>query len=76
MSSDGSVTHWINEIKGGNHAVVQALWERYFAKLVQLAKLELRGTQREAGFRAPVESIKNCRALRGDSRFSITDPQI
>ena len=48
MSSDGSVTHWISEIKDGNRAVAQALWERYFVKLVQLARIELHGAQRRA----------------------------
>ena len=71
MSSDGSVTHWINEIKGGNHAVVQALWERYFAKLVQLAKLELRGTQRRVADEEDVAQnvfVSFCRAAE-NGRF-------
>ena len=48
MASDGSVTHWIREIQDGNHQVAQALWERYFAKLVNLASMELRGAKRQA----------------------------
>lgn len=47
MTSDGSVTHWIREIEEGNHEVAQALWERYFARLVQLARLELYGAKRQ-----------------------------
>jgi RNA polymerase sigma factor (sigma-70 family) len=47
MSSDGSITHWIREIQDGNQQVAQELWERYFAKLVQLARLELRGAKRQ-----------------------------
>jgi RNA polymerase sigma factor (sigma-70 family) len=47
MSSDGSITHWIREIQEGNQEVAQELWERYFAKLVQLASLELRGAKRQ-----------------------------
>ena len=47
MTSDGSITHWIREIQEGNHQVAQELWERYFAKLVQLARLELRGAKRQ-----------------------------
>jgi RNA polymerase sigma factor (sigma-70 family) len=47
MTSDGSITHWIREIQDGNHAVAQELWERYFAKLVQLAHMELRGAKRQ-----------------------------
>lgn len=47
MSSDGSVTHWIREIEEGNHDVAQALWSRYFVKLVQLAKYQLSGAKRQ-----------------------------
>src|SRR5687767_6564946 len=47
MSSDGSITHWIREIQEGNQEVAQELWERYFAKLVQLARMELRGAKRQ-----------------------------
>jgi RNA polymerase sigma factor (sigma-70 family) len=47
MSSDGSITHWIREIQDGNQQVAQELWERYFAKLVQLASMELRGAKRQ-----------------------------
>ena len=48
MTSDGSVTHWIREIQVGNRTVAQDLWERYFAKLVQLARVELYGAKRQA----------------------------
>ncbi len=41
MSSDGSVTHWIDEIKGGNQDAAQGLWEHYFARLVRLARLQI-----------------------------------
>ena len=47
MTSDGSITHWIREIQEGNQQVAQELWERYFAKLVQLARMELRGAKRQ-----------------------------
>ena len=47
MASDGSVTHWIREIQDGNRDVAQALWERYFVQLVQLARRELRGAKRQ-----------------------------
>ena len=46
MVSDGSVTHWIHEIKAGNPDAAQALWERYFARLVRLARGELTGANR------------------------------
>jgi DNA-directed RNA polymerase specialized sigma24 family protein len=48
VSSDGggSVTRWIDELKGGDAAAAQPLWERYFTRLVQLARTRLRSTRR------------------------------
>lgn len=43
MSSDGSITFWIEEIKRGNPAAAEALWQRYFPRLVRLAREKLRG---------------------------------
>ena len=38
MSSPrGSVTHWLGQLKAGDHAAAQELWERYFGRLVGLA---------------------------------------
>ena len=48
MTSDGSVTHWIHEIKAGNTEGAQALWERYFAKLVTVARSRLEGASRRS----------------------------
>ena len=46
MSADGSVTHWIHELKRGNRAAAQGLWERYFAQLVRLARMRLKNSSR------------------------------
>jgi RNA polymerase sigma factor (sigma-70 family) len=46
MSSDGSVTVWIGELKAGDHAAAQRLWERYFRKLVRLARARFRDAPR------------------------------
>ena len=43
MSSDASVTHWIQEFQRGNPLAAQALWERYFQRLVRLARQKLPG---------------------------------
>jgi hypothetical protein len=43
MSSDGSVTVWIGALKAGDPAAAQPLWERYFRKLVRLARARFRG---------------------------------
>ena len=50
MSPDdpGSVTRWINDLKGGELDAAQPLWERYFADLVRLARARLRATPRTA----------------------------
>jgi DNA-directed RNA polymerase specialized sigma24 family protein len=43
MSSDGSVTHWIDLLQAGDLAAVRPLWERYFGQLVHRARAALRG---------------------------------
>jgi DNA-directed RNA polymerase specialized sigma24 family protein len=42
MSSAGSVSHWLVELRSGNRDAAQPLWERYFARLVRLARKRLR----------------------------------
>ena len=49
MLSNGSVSHWIGQLKAGNHAAAQELWEDYFQRLVRLARRKLRGRSRRAG---------------------------
>lgn len=44
----GSVSRWIGELQAGDGAAVQPLWERYFARLVRLARAKLRATRRTA----------------------------
>jgi DNA-directed RNA polymerase specialized sigma24 family protein len=48
MSSQASITHWIGRLKAGDRAAAQHLWERYFERLVGLARSQLRGTPRRA----------------------------
>ena len=43
----GSVTTWIGELRQGNTAAAQQLWERYYAQLLQFARGKLRGTPRQ-----------------------------
>ena len=43
---DGSITHWIQDIKDGNRDAAQSLWERYFTRLVNHARNEMRGANR------------------------------
>jgi DNA-directed RNA polymerase specialized sigma24 family protein len=42
MASDGSVTRWIDRLKAGDPLAAQKLWERYFQRLVGLARKRLR----------------------------------
>jgi DNA-directed RNA polymerase specialized sigma24 family protein len=48
MSSDGSITHCIQLLKAGDEAAAQKLWERYFQRLVGLARTRLPGSARRA----------------------------
>jgi DNA-directed RNA polymerase specialized sigma24 family protein len=48
MSSTGSVTHWINQLRAGDHQAAQPLFERYFQRLAALARSKLQGLPRRA----------------------------
>jgi RNA polymerase sigma factor (sigma-70 family) len=48
MPSTGSVTTWVEQLRAGNRDAAQQLWERYFARLVGLARKRLRGLRRRA----------------------------
>jgi DNA-directed RNA polymerase specialized sigma24 family protein len=48
MSSVGEVTHWLHQLKAGEQRAAQPLWERYFRRLVGLARERL-GTLPRAG---------------------------
>jgi DNA-directed RNA polymerase specialized sigma24 family protein len=45
-SDQGSVTRWVGELKEGDGAAAQPLWERYFARMVELARAKLRAARR------------------------------
>jgi DNA-directed RNA polymerase specialized sigma24 family protein len=46
MTPEGSVTRWVEQLKGGDAAAAQMLWERYFQLLVGLARKKLQGAAR------------------------------
>jgi DNA-directed RNA polymerase specialized sigma24 family protein len=48
MTSAGSVTHWIGQLKAGSPEAAQKLWEGYFQKMVELARQRLVGLPRRA----------------------------
>jgi RNA polymerase sigma factor (sigma-70 family) len=43
---EGSVTRWIGDLKSGGDAAAQHLWERYFERLVRLARKKLQNARR------------------------------
>src|SRR5262249_27986059 len=46
MSSEGSVSRWLVGLKAGDPDAAQRLWERYFRRLVGLARLKLHDAPR------------------------------
>jgi DNA-directed RNA polymerase specialized sigma24 family protein len=48
MSLDGSVTRWIGPLQNGDSVAAQRLWERYFHRLVRLARRRLGQAARAA----------------------------
>jgi DNA-directed RNA polymerase specialized sigma24 family protein len=48
MSPEGSVSHWIARLRAGDHQAAAPLWERYFRRLVELARARLQGAPRRA----------------------------
>jgi DNA-directed RNA polymerase specialized sigma24 family protein len=48
LSPSGSGSAWIGQLKGGDPEAAQKLWERYFRRLVELARKRLQGVPRSA----------------------------
>jgi DNA-directed RNA polymerase specialized sigma24 family protein len=48
MSTDGSVTTWLHALTAGDGEVAQLLWERYYSRMVELARHKLRASVRRA----------------------------
>jgi DNA-directed RNA polymerase specialized sigma24 family protein len=46
MASEGSVTRWLGQLQAGDPAAAEQLWQRYFQRLVELARKKLRGSPR------------------------------
>ncbi len=43
MPAENSVTHWIQALRGGDRDAAQLLWDRYFDRLVRVARQKLQG---------------------------------
>jgi DNA-directed RNA polymerase specialized sigma24 family protein len=48
MGSEGSVTHWIGQVKAGDPGAASKLWEHYFRQMEDLARQKLQGAPRGA----------------------------
>ena len=46
MSSEGSVSRWIGPLLAAEPAAAEQIWQRYFQRLVELARNNLRGAPR------------------------------
>jgi DNA-directed RNA polymerase specialized sigma24 family protein len=71
MSSDESVSQWLGRLQAGDAAAAQQLWERYFQRLVGLARKKLEGLPRRAADEEDVALSafdSFCRGA-GDGRF-------
>jgi len=44
----GSITRWFSDLRAGEDEAARRLWDRYFDRLVNLARSELRARRREA----------------------------
>jgi RNA polymerase sigma factor (sigma-70 family) len=58
--SEGSVSHWIQDLKQGDSLAAQQLWNRYFSQLVRVALNRLRGmSQVEAAEDIALSALKS-----------------
>jgi DNA-directed RNA polymerase specialized sigma24 family protein len=48
MNPEESVTHWIEQLKAGDSRAAAPVWERYYARLVELARRRLQASSRAA----------------------------
>lgn len=48
LNAETTVTHWIQQLKAGQSAAAQKLWESYFAQMVRLARNRLKDAPRRA----------------------------
>jgi DNA-directed RNA polymerase specialized sigma24 family protein len=46
VQEPGSVSNWLDELKRGDSHAARLLWDRYFARLVELARTKLAGLPR------------------------------
>ena len=57
MPSRGSVSCWLGQLKGGDSIAAQQLWDRYFRRLLGLARVRLQGVPKRV---ADEEDVAAC----------------
>jgi DNA-directed RNA polymerase specialized sigma24 family protein len=76
MQAEDSVTHWLDQLRAGDPAAARPLWQRYFARLVALARRRLRGAPRAVADEEDVALSafdSFCRAAREDRFPELAD---
>jgi DNA-directed RNA polymerase specialized sigma24 family protein len=73
MSTHGSVSGWIHEARQGDDEAAGKLWQRYFHRLVGLARAALRATPRRAADEEDVALSAFDSFLRGAEQGRFTD---
>jgi DNA-directed RNA polymerase specialized sigma24 family protein len=48
MSAEGSISRWLGRLRAGDPQAAAGLWQRYFERLVEVARGQLRGAPRRA----------------------------
>lgn len=69
VATSDSVTTWIGKLREGDAAAAQHLWERYFVRLVAVARAKLRGISRQATDEEDVALSAFYSFCRAASRF-------
>jgi DNA-directed RNA polymerase specialized sigma24 family protein len=73
MADDGSITHWFEELRSGDQTAAARLWDRYFPRLVSLARARLQGASRRFADEEDVALSVFDSFCRGADRFSFED---
>jgi DNA-directed RNA polymerase specialized sigma24 family protein len=73
MAEPGSVSRWLGDLQAGDRAAVAPLWERYFTRLVALARTRLRATARQEADEEDVALSAFASFCRAAEQGSLTD---
>ena len=73
MTSPSSVSTWVRRLRDGDGAAARPLWERYHARLVELARQRLAGALRSSAEDAAALAFAAfCRAIRAGRHPDLT----